>query len=76
MDDKLTREQLIELVERIRDPNSDDDEISAWLVLFSRNVPHPAVSNLIFWSHLYGLGDNPRAEEVVDAALSYEPIRL
>ena len=39
--------------------------------LLERNVPHPAVTDLIFYSD-----ENLTAEELVQRALAYRPIQL
>lgn len=72
----LSREELIELVNKISDPKNDDEDINQWLEAFQRNVPHPEAADLIFWPRNYGLGSNPTAEEIVDKALSYKGIQL
>ena len=76
MKDKLTREELCKLVEKILNVEGSEEEIVAWVNRFQRNVPHPEASGLIFWSNMYGLGNAPSAEEIVDKALDYKPIEL
>ncbi len=76
MSQKLSRDDLIELANKIRDPQNDDDDIERWMDLFQQNVPHPEASDLIFWSQNHGLGSNPTTEEIVDKALSYKAIQL
>ena len=76
MVDKLSREELIELVEKILKVEGNEDEVTDWVNLFEDNVPHPEASGLIFWPSRYGLASNPSAEEIVDKALSYKPIQL
>jgi hypothetical protein len=72
MADKLTRQELIDLVQKILDAAGSTDEIAQWVTTFERNVPHPEASGLIYW--------NPRgdltAEDIVDEALAYRPIEL
>lgn len=72
----FSREELIELVEKITDPSHDDESIAVWLTILEQNVPHPEVSGLIFWPHIHGLGSDPSAAEIVDKALEYRPIQL
>lgn len=76
MSQKLSRDELIELVKKISDPENNEEDISNWLEIFERNVPYPGVSDLIFWPRRCGLGSDPTAEEIVDKALSYKPIQL
>jgi hypothetical protein len=76
MADKLSREELVELVRKIRNVEGNEEEIVAWVNLFENNVPHPEASGLIFWSSKYGLSSNPSPEEIVDKALSYKPLQL
>lgn len=64
----ITREELIEIVDRI---SAADDSSDFYLELFETNVPHPEASDLIFWPPA-DLQDASSAE-IVDAALSYAP---
>jgi hypothetical protein len=78
---RLSRDELIELVERIMRAEGETQEEADRLVeLFEASVPRPDASDLIFWPKL-ALGDaSPGREltaaEVVDLALSYRPIEL
>lgn len=76
MTQKLSKHELIALVTKLLRAEGSDDEIHQWLELVERNVPHPEVQNLIYWSNRYGLGDSPSAEDIVEQALSYKPIIL
>ena len=67
MGERLSREQLIELVDKICSGQGTEVESDAYLELVERNVPHPAVSDLIFWRE-----ERLSPEEIIDAALSYE----
>ena len=69
---KLTRAEMIELVEKIRRAEGTEEEISAAVQLFVDNCLHPDGSGLIFWPH--GFPHNPKlpeptTEEIVDKAL-------
>jgi Colicin immunity protein / pyocin immunity protein len=76
MGQRLTRSELIDLVERIMRGDSDSQEEADRLVdLFVDSVPHPEADDLIFYPQKT-FGREPTAEEVVDAALSYTPIEL
>ncbi|QUL58186.1 bacteriocin immunity protein [Paenibacillus tritici] len=67
----LTRQQLIELVTRIVNAEGTEAELDQWLEIVVRNVPHPGVSDLIFWNE-----PELTPEEIIDAALVYQPIVL
>ena len=68
---KLSRAELIAVVERIIAVDGTEAELDEMVSLLQANVPHPAVSDLIFWPE----GNKQvSAEEVVDAALSYKPL--
>jgi hypothetical protein len=67
----LSREQMIELVEKIQQADGTQEEIDVWQLLVERNVPYPALSDLI-----YGSAEDLSAEEIVDRALAYKPILL
>ncbi|GAA3933498.1 hypothetical protein [Litoribacillus peritrichatus] len=68
---KLNKEELIALVQKIMDCTGSEEEQNEDLYLLQNNVPHPEVTDLIFW-HRPELS----AEEVVEKALSYKPIQL
>ena len=79
MTNRMSREELIELVNKISTPpttEAEEELIHSWLRIFESNVPHPEASGLIFWPTKYGLPSGPSAEEIVDKALSYKPIQL
>lgn len=66
----MTRKELIQLVEQILDVEKyTEDQLSEMLELLHRNVPHPAISDLIYYENL-------SSEEIVDKALNYKPIQL
>lgn len=66
----LTRQELIELVNKIKDCDGTEEEIDNMILVLEKNVPHPEVSDLIFW------GEEKTAEQIVDIALNYKPIML
>ncbi|MEV6073337.1 bacteriocin immunity protein [Nocardia sp. NPDC052001] len=66
----ITREELIEIVSRIL---TADTETDYYVMLFEVNVPHPRATDLIFHPLV---AQNPSAESIVDAALSYRAIEL
>ena len=67
----LDRAELIAIVRRIMDADGTESEIDALITTLESNVPHPSVSDLIFWPQD---GVEPTAEQVVDVALAYRPI--
>lgn len=68
---ELSKEQLIELIERIINVEEDEKEIDLMINLLERNVPHPEVSDLIFWNN-----NNYTAEQIMEIALNYKSIQL
>ena len=78
----MTREELIEIGQRIVECDGTEQEIDALSELFNKNVPHPNGSNLFFYPKNYSalrdniLGYNPTVKEVVDKCLSYKAIQL
>ncbi len=68
---KPNREQLVNLVKKIRQAEGSEEEISQWIDTLHACVPHPEVSDLIFYSK-----DELTDEQIVDKALSYKPICL
>lgn len=67
----LDRESLVRLVTRIRagEATSEEQE-EAWLAEFAAAVPHPRAIDLVLFGEVE-LGENPSAERIVTAALSY-----
>ena len=66
----MTREELISLVKEITNvKGKTEDQIAELIEILIQNVPHPAVTDLIYW-------DNLTPEEIIDKALSYKPIAL
>ena len=47
---KLTREELINLVNRIVECEGSEEEIDEMIEVVKRNVPHPEISDLIYWN--------------------------
>ncbi|MED4532397.1 hypothetical protein ABET51_11265 [Metabacillus fastidiosus] len=71
MNDKLSKEQLVILVEDIINPKLEEHEINKKIELLEKNVPHPAPSDLIFWNE-----EELTTREIVEKALNYRPINL
>ncbi|MGW0828431.1 bacteriocin immunity protein [Streptomyces sp. NPDC002845] len=65
----LSRDQLVELVRRIVTFDGTEEEVDAMEQLFEESVPYPGAYSLI-----YRHDPELTPEEVVDTALSYEPI--
>jgi hypothetical protein len=66
----MERRELIELVtELYNSEGKTEEEENRLLELLEKNVPHPEVSDLIYWHDL-------TPEEVVDRALAYRSIQL
>jgi hypothetical protein len=71
-----TRAELIELVERIMSAEGKtEDEADELVGRFCDKVPHPDADELIFSPDKL-FGHDPSPTEVVDRALSYEPVEL
>lgn len=68
---KPSKEGLIELVRKIMDVEGTEEEIDSMIEVLQRSVPHPEVSNLIFFNET-----DLTPEQVVEQALSYKPIQL
>ncbi|NLR82348.1 colicin immunity protein [Chitinophaga eiseniae] len=76
----MTREELIDLGNKIITADGSEEKIQQLMEIFDRNVPHPDGSSLFFYPENYNakVDDisiyDPTAEEVVDKCLSYKPI--
>ena len=67
----LSKDELVELVRKISAAEGTEEEIDAMLHTLEKNVPHPAVSDLIFWSE-----EELTPEQIVEKALAYRSIAL
>ena len=65
----MDRKELIELINKIKNCDGTEDEIENMILILKNNIIDPEVCDLIFY-------DEKSAEEIVDLALSYKPIRL
>lgn len=72
MKKNLSKIQLIRLVQKIMKADGSEQEIDEMIGILEKNVPHPAISDLIF----YPEKDNVTAEEIIEEALNYKPIIL
>lgn len=66
----MTREELIAAVRRIMDVEGEAGELDELIDVVQANVPHPAVTDLIYWPPD---GEDLTPEEIVDRALAYRP---
>lgn len=64
---EYTKEQLIELVDKISKAEGTEEEIDCMIDKLQRVFPCAAITNLIFW-------DNKTPEEVIEAAMECKPI--
>jgi hypothetical protein len=62
---RLSREQLVQLIERIRDCRACEQDLDSMLCLLEENLPGNAASQLIFAP---ADGKERTAEEIIDAA--------
>ena len=71
MNSKKSREELIQMVQRLIDANLPEEEEDRLVDELKASVLHPRITDLIYYS-------TPKltAEEVVEKALSYRPIEL
>lgn len=80
MNNKLSREELIDLVNIIMNSGVDsktgkeytDSEVIRMVQIFESNITSPDGSDLIFYPDLCGLNIDASAEEIVDAGLNYK----
>ncbi|MGG4341899.1 bacteriocin immunity protein [Paenibacillus lautus] len=67
----LTKAQILDLVTKLYNGEGSEEEVGEWIDLLQRNLPHPDISNLIFWPEVDLI-----PEEIVEKALNYKPIIL
>ena len=67
----MTKEELINLVTKIMDPDNpaSEEEIDSLIETLENNVPDPNVTDLIYWA-------NNSPTQVVEKALSYKIVAL
>ena len=66
----MDKKELIKLVRDIMNvKGKTEEEINELIDTLEKNVPHPAVTDLIYYEDL-------TAEEIVEKALSYKPLQL
>ena len=64
---KLTREELINLVNKIVECEGSEEEIDEMIDMVKKNVPYPDISDLIYWNE-----EELTPEQIVDKALEYK----
>ena len=67
----MERLELIRLVKQIQEADGPEDKLDVMLEELKSNVPHPEVSDLIFYAD-----PELSAEDIVDQVLAYKPIQL
>lgn len=67
--EKLSRDELIDLVRKIIDCDGSEEEIDEMIFLLEENVADPEIINYIYY-------DDKTPEEIVELALAYKPIQL
>lgn len=75
----LTRDEMIQLVRRITEAAGNEDDMDADVALYEANCGHPDGTDLIFWPHGFPHDDSkpePTVEEIVDKAMTYQPVIL
>ncbi|MPQ25756.1 bacteriocin immunity protein [Bacillus paralicheniformis] len=63
----MSKKELVALVENLMNPEIDDKTLSEYIDILEKNVPHPAPSDIIFWSE-----EEYSAEQIVEIALNYK----
>lgn len=76
MEQKLSREELVDLVETIMSVHDKktgrlltEEEHCALVVKFAKGINHPGGSDLIYYPELVGLPKEPTVDEIVDMAM-------
>ena len=67
--EKLSRDELIDLVRKIIDCDGNEEEIDEMTFLLEQNIVDPEIANYIYY-------DDRTPEEIVELALAYKPIQL
>jgi hypothetical protein len=72
MADQMSKADLTVLVRRIMAADGSETDLDRMVALLSANVPHPAVSDLIY----HPGGSELSAEQIVELALTHQPTVL
>ncbi|MCI8402639.1 MAG: hypothetical protein HFI38_11235 [Lachnospiraceae bacterium] len=80
MEQKLTREELVDLVETIMSVHDKktgrlltEEEHCALVVKFEKGINHPGGSDLIYYPELVGLPREATVDKIVDLAMKGVP---
>jgi hypothetical protein len=71
MNRKLKKDELIELVTKIRVVEGSEEEIDNWIDIIENETGCPEISDYIFWSE-----EELNPEQIVNKALAYKPTVL
>ena len=70
------RHELVKTVAQLLDGTfATDEAVDEALTFLKARVPHPRMSDLIFWPRTE-FDHDPTADEIVDRALSYRAVNL
>ncbi len=69
--ERLSRDEMIRLVERLKLGEGDEAEATEWVAKLEQSTSCPHISDLIFYPD-----EDLTAEQTVDKALTYRPIEL
>tara|TARA_R110002126_G_scaffold19192_4_gene72231 strand:- start:71 stop:307 length:237 start_codon:yes stop_codon:yes gene_type:complete len=78
----MTREELINLGQKIIKAEGTEDEHMEFYNKFNKNVPYPDGANLFYYPENYNARRdnlsqyNPTVESIVDKCLAYKAIQL
>jgi len=75
---QTNHDEIVRLVEQIRtnaglSGSEHDQALQVLIDELERRVPHPYVSDLIFWPDLHGFDRELSADEIADLSMSYMP---
>jgi hypothetical protein len=72
--ERLTRKEMIALVERLMRGEGDEAEAGEWIEQLARSLPNPHIGQIIFWPEPDE--QDLTAEQIVDKAMRYRPFAL
>jgi hypothetical protein len=67
----ITDEELLEIIAYLVNGHGSASEQGYWLEFLERNLPHPAISDLIYWRFA-----EPNPAQILAEAKAYKPIQL
>jgi Colicin immunity protein / pyocin immunity protein len=71
MEQKLSVDEMVELIRKIMNAEGTEEELDMWEDMLESNLNYPGISDLIYYPDR-----EMTPEEIIKEALAYKPIEL